>query len=108
MEHVQSDVQPLGVDGQQRHHLVLQFHRDTTGVVTYDSVSFDGNAQAFDDASGPSNFALRWYPPGQQVVNFQIDGDNSSHGTTAYLDLFSVTGSAEPGSSGWRVQLIEI
>ena len=81
------------------HHLVIQFHRDATGVVTYDSVSFDGNVQAFNDASGPSNFPLRWYPPGLQVVNFQIGGDNSSHGTTAYLDSFSVTGSAEPVSS---------
>jgi hypothetical protein len=81
------------------HHLVLQFHRDASGVVTYDSVSLDGNVEAFNDASGPSNFALRWYPPGLQVVNFQIGGDDSSHDTTAYLDSFSVTGSAEPGSS---------
>lgn len=78
------------------HHLVLQFHRDESGVVTYDSVTFDGSVQAFNDASGPSNFALRWYPPGLQVVNFQIGGDDSSQGTTAYLDSFSVTGSAEP------------
>ncbi len=81
------------------HHMVLKFHRDGTGVVTYDSVSFDGNVQAFHDASGPSNFALRWYPPGLQVVNFQIDGDNSNHGTTAYLDSFSITGDSVPVSS---------
>ena len=76
--------------------------------MTYDSVSFDGNVQAFNDASGPSNFALRWYPPGLQVVNFQIGGDNSSQGTTAYLDSFSVTGSAEPVSSGWRFRFAEV
>lgn len=81
------------------HHLVLQFHRDATGVVTYDSVSLDGNVQAFVDASGESNFALRWYPPGLQVVNFQIGGDKSSSGTTAYLDSFTVTGSSSPVSS---------
>ena len=81
------------------HHLVLKFHRDETGVVTYDSVSFDGTVQAFNDASGPSNFALRWYPPGLQVANFQIDGDNSAHGATAYFDSFSVTGDSGSGSS---------
>ena len=99
MEHVESDVQPRGEwSANSWHHLVLKFHRDATGVVTYDSVSFDGNVQAFNDASGLSNFALRWYPPGLQVVNSQIGGDNSSHGTTAYLDLFSVTGSTVPNS----------
>jgi hypothetical protein len=87
------------------HHLVLQFHRDASGVVTYDSVSLDGNVQAFNDASGPSNFALRWYPPGLQVVNFQIGGDDSSHDTTAYLDSFSVTGGAGPGSSRLTVTI---
>jgi len=81
------------------HHLVLQFHRDATGVVTYDSVSLDENVQAFVDASGESNFALRWYPPGLQVVNFQIGGDKSSSGTTAYLDSFTVTSSSSPVSS---------
>ena len=75
------------------HHLVLQFHRDATGVVTYDSVSLDDNVQAFVDASGPSKFALHWYPPGLQVVNVQIGGDKSANRTTAYLDSVSVTGS---------------
>jgi hypothetical protein len=73
------------------HHLILQFHRDDSGVVTYDSVSMDGDVQNFNDASGPSNFALRWYPPGLLKVNFQIDGDKSSSATTAYLDQLTVT-----------------
>ena len=76
------------------HHLVLQFHRDGNGVVTYDTVSLDGDVQDFADASGASNFDLRWKPSGLLKVNFQIDGDNSSHGTTAYLDSFTVTGSS--------------
>ena len=81
------------------HHLVIQFHRDPTGVVTYDSVSLDGDAQTFVDASGESNFALRWYPPGLQVVNFQIGGDKSANSTTAYLDSFTITASTSPASS---------
>ncbi len=75
------------------HHLTLRFHRDLVGVVTYDSVSFDGSVQAFNNASGASNFALHWSPPGLQVVNFQIGGDNSANGTIAYLDSVTVTGS---------------
>ncbi len=82
------------------HHLVLDFHRDAAGMVTYDTVSFDGNVQTFIDASGFSNFALRWYPPGLQVVNFQINGDNSANSTTVYLDSFTTKGSvSSPASS---------
>jgi hypothetical protein len=81
------------------HHLVLQFHRDATGVVTYDSVSLDDDLQAFHNASGQSNFALRWYPPGLQVVNFQMDGGSSGGDTTAYLKSVIVTGSGSTSTA---------
>lgn len=75
------------------HHVILKFHRDAAGVVTHDSVSFDGNVQQFHDAIGASNYSAGWVPPGAQVVNFQIGGDNSANGATAYLDSLTVVGS---------------
>lgn len=75
------------------HHVVIQSHRDAIGTVFYDSVTFDGSTVPFVGAFGTSAFSLGWTPHGTLLVNFQIDGDNTANGTTAYLDQFSVTGS---------------
>ena len=73
------------------HHVILKFHRDYGGNVTYDSVNFDTHVTEFVGASGPSSFWLGW-DVGRQVANFQIDGNGKFSGTTAYLDAFTVTG----------------
>lgn len=73
------------------HHLILKFHRDSAGNVTYDSINFDTRLSELVGASGPSSFGLGW-EVGRKVVNFQIDGNGKFSGATAYLDAFTVTG----------------
>lgn len=70
------------------HHIQLLFHRDSIGIVTYDSVTFDEVETKFVGAVGASNFPLKW-PVGSQVVNVQIDGD-AAGSTTAYVDLLNI------------------
>ncbi len=73
------------------HHVILKYHRDSAGNVTYDSVTFDTKVHKFVGASGPSVFGLGW-GIGRQVVNFQIGGTKTSSGATAYLKNLTVTG----------------
>ncbi len=73
------------------HHVILKYHRDSAGNVTYDSVTFDTKVSEFVGASGPSVFGLGW-GIGRQVVNFQIGGNKTSGGTTAFLKNLTVTG----------------
>ncbi len=73
------------------HHVILKYHRDSAGNVTYDSVTFDTKVYKFTGASGPSVFGLGW-GIGRQVVNFQIGGNKTSGGTTAFLKNLTVTG----------------
>ncbi len=70
------------------HHVILNSHR-VAGVVTYDSVVFDGTTTSFGGLGGNSDFTLGFVPLGNIVVNFQIDG-NGSGGTTGYLDLTNI------------------
>jgi hypothetical protein len=72
------------------HTVSLASHR-VGGVVTYDSVTFDGVTSNFAGASGNSEFTIGFSPVGLLLLNFQIDGDNTSNGTTTYLDNFSLT-----------------
>lgn len=73
------------------HHVILKYHRDAAGNVSYDSVNFDTRLSKFAGAFGPSVFGLGW-ETGRQVANFQIDGNGKFSGTTAYLSNFTVTG----------------
>ncbi|MGH9503043.1 MAG: hypothetical protein ACRD20_09345 [Terriglobales bacterium] len=72
--------------------LTITYHRDDTGLVTYDSVDLNGTETEFSGASGPSNFALHDSPVGAIFSNFQVDGDSTAATTTVYLDEFSVAG----------------
>jgi hypothetical protein len=72
------------------HHVILKHHRDSAGNVAYDWVNFDTTTANFVGAFGPSNFSLGW-EIGQQVANFQVDGDGTFSGTSALLNLFTIT-----------------
>jgi hypothetical protein len=73
------------------HHLIVKYHRDSIGIVTYDSVTFDGTTTAFINASGSSHPSLGWSPIGLNLLNFQMNGDNTSNTITAYLDQTSIS-----------------
>ena len=73
------------------HHVILKYHRSAAGNVTYDSVTFDTKVYKFSGASGPSVFGLGW-GKGRQVVNFQVGGNKTGGGTTAFLKNLTVTG----------------
>jgi hypothetical protein len=73
------------------HHVILKYHRDSAGNVAYDSVNFDTKLMNFVGAWGPSSFGLGW-EIGRQVANFQVDGDGTFAGTTAFLNSFTITG----------------
>ncbi|MGC2184711.1 MAG: hypothetical protein WA637_15650 [Terriglobales bacterium] len=73
------------------HHVILKYHRDSAGNVTYDSVTFDTKESTFVGASGPSVFGLGW-EIGRLIVNFQIGGNKTSSGATAYLKNLALTG----------------
>jgi hypothetical protein len=68
------------------HHIQLVQHRDGSGNVFYDSVTVDGRKTAFSNAFGNSSYSLRWSPPGNLVLNFQLDGKGASGSITAYTD----------------------
>jgi hypothetical protein len=71
------------------HHIQIATHRDDSGNVTYDWVNLDGVTTNFLNASGPSAEALGW-GAGVLLLNFQIDGANTSGTVTAYLDQLTV------------------
>lgn len=70
------------------HHIQISYSRDASGVVTYNSVWFDGVEQQIN-ATGPSSFALGWGPA--LLANFQVDGSTSTSGSSiVYLDNLTV------------------
>jgi hypothetical protein len=71
------------------HHVQIAYSRTSTGVVTYESVWFDGKQSDFNNATGNSAFALGW--GASLVTNFQIDGLGSSGSVKAYFDKLTVS-----------------
>lgn len=70
------------------HHVQVNYSRDDSGNVTYQSVWLDG-AQSVLNATVPSAFALGWAPI--LLTNFQLDGSLATSGTaTAYLDDLTI------------------
>ncbi|MGA2848751.1 MAG: hypothetical protein ABSE46_07135 [Terracidiphilus sp.] len=66
------------------HHIEVNYSRDDSGNVTYNSVWLDGSEQVLN-ITVPSAFALGWAPT--LLTNFQLDGYLAGNGTaTAYLD----------------------
>jgi hypothetical protein len=69
------------------HHVQIQYSRDDSGNVTYQSVWLDG-VQSAINATVPSAFALGW---GQVLLtNFEVDGSGASGSATVYLDDLTV------------------
>ncbi len=68
------------------HHVQLAVHRDGSGNAFYDSIIFDGKTTNLSGVNGNSSFSLGWSPPGNLVLNFQIDGKGASGSITAYVD----------------------
>lgn len=71
------------------HHIQIAYSRDEAGVVTYESVTLDGQQQDFVGMVGSSAFQLRWGPT--LLTNFQLDGRGSGGSVTAYLDKVTVS-----------------
>lgn len=69
------------------HHVQIQYSRNSSGVVTYQSVWLDGVYSALN-ATVPSAFALGWGPV--LLTNFQVDGLGSSGSSKVYLDDLTV------------------
>ena len=70
------------------HHVQVNYSRDDSGNVTYQSVWLDG-AQSKLNVTVPSAFALGWRPT--LLTNFQVDGYSFTSGTTtAYLDDLTI------------------
>jgi hypothetical protein len=70
------------------HHVQISYSRDNAGIVTYQSVWFDGVEQDIN-ATAPSAFALGWGPA--LLTNFQVDGSTSTGGSAiVYLDNMMV------------------
>jgi hypothetical protein len=69
------------------HHVQMQYSRDASGNVTYQSVWLDG-VQSEINATAPSAFALGW---GQVLLtNFEVDGLGASGSSTMYLNDLTV------------------
>jgi hypothetical protein len=72
------------------HHIQIGEHRDTDGFVTHDWVTFDGQYNAFENATLESAHFLDW-GSGDLNTQFQIEGANAGSGTvTAYIHKFTI------------------
>ena len=69
------------------HHVQVQYSRTETGVVTYQTVAFDGIATDLN-VTVPSAHALGWGPT--LLANFQVDGIGTGS-TTIYVDNMTIT-----------------
>jgi hypothetical protein len=72
------------------HHVQIAVHRNNSGVVTHDWISFDGVQQNFVNATGFAGKYLNW-AEGSLVLNLQPDGASADNGhMTVYLDKLHV------------------
>jgi len=71
------------------HHIQISYSRDENGVVTYETVSLDGQQQDFVGMTGSSAFHLGW--GATLLTNFQLDGRGSNGSITAYVDKLTVS-----------------
>lgn len=75
---------------QRWHHVQIAYHRNSSGVVTYDWVRFNGTQRNFRNAAGDSALALRWNH-GDLLLNFQLDGARHDNGSMkAYVDHLKI------------------
>jgi hypothetical protein len=71
------------------HHIQIASHRNSSGDVTYDYVNVDGTHSVFKNATGFSAEKLGW-AHGDLLINFQLDGANSSGSITAYIHKMTI------------------
>jgi hypothetical protein len=71
------------------HHIQIASHRNSSGDVTYDYVNVDGTHSVFKNATGFSAEKLGW-ARGDLLINFQLDGANSSGSITAYIHKMTI------------------
>lgn len=72
------------------HHIQIAMHRNSSGTVTHDWVSFDGTSHSFNNAVGPAGHNLGWQV-GHLILNLQLDGSRKDSGTIkAYVDKLNV------------------
>lgn len=67
------------------HHAQLAVHKDSSGNVHYDTITFDGITTAVN-LTEDSYFSVSPWTPNVLVLNFQLDGEGSSGSITAYVD----------------------
>ena len=76
---------PLTWTANSWHHIQVAFHRDSSGNVTHDWVTFDGKQSSFTGTTVPSAQSLGW-AKGTLLMNIQMDGYSKSSGSiTAYF-----------------------
>lgn len=69
------------------HHVQIEYSRDDSGNVTYQSVWLDGKEQKLN-VTVPAAFELGW--PSSLVTNFQVDGAKPEGKSTVYLDELTI------------------
>lgn len=69
------------------HHIQISYSRDSTGVVTYKSVTFDGVTHIVNGKI-LSAFELGWGPT--LMTNFQVDGWHTAGKCTIYMDELDI------------------
>jgi hypothetical protein len=71
------------------HHIQIASHRNSSGVVTYEYVNVDGTHRVFNNATVNAAEHLGW-AKGTLLINFQLDGANSSGSITAYIHKMTI------------------
>lgn len=81
---------PRNWAAQKWHHVQIAVHRNSSGVVTHDWISFDGVTQYFNNATGYAGKYIGW-AQGDLVLNVQPDGASTGNGQiNLYLDKLHV------------------
>jgi len=70
------------------HHVQIEYSRDNSGNVTYQSVWLDGTQQVIN-ATVPSSFSAKW-APGAVQTQIQVDGIGAVGSSKVYLDNLTI------------------
>ena len=71
------------------HHIQIASHRNSSGDVTYDGVSFDGDYKELHNATGNGALDLHW-SAGDLNLNFQLDGADERGEVQIYQDKLTI------------------
>ena len=87
-EHSSAPCNPRSWSPNTWHHVQIAYSRNSSGVVTYKSVTFDGTEHTLN-VTVLSAFALGWGP--NLSSNFQVDGIGGGGTNTIYLDNMTIS-----------------